>query len=88
MDMFIFFLYETLVMQKKKIYNFAVLIEQDSQGWFVARVPDIQGCYTQGKTVQQALERIKEAIQVCVEADKLQPSDLKFVGLQNVEVRV
>ncbi|WP_268765501.1 type II toxin-antitoxin system HicB family antitoxin [Methanosarcina mazei] len=26
------------------------------------------GCYTQGKTVEQAMERIREAIQVCLEA--------------------
>ncbi len=57
-------------MQKKKWYNFLVLIEQDKDGWFVAKVPDIRGCYTQGKTVEQAMERVKEAIQVCLEADE------------------
>jgi len=41
------------------------LIEQDEDGWFVAKVPDLQGCATQGKTVEEALKRIKEAIQVC-----------------------
>ena len=46
--------------------NFTVLIEKDEEGWFVATVPDIPGCYTQGRTVAQVLERIKEAIEVCV----------------------
>ena len=46
--------------------NFTVLIEQDEDGIYVAKVPDIRGCYTQGKTVQQVMERIKEAIQVCL----------------------
>ena len=55
-------------MQKKKVYNFLVLIEQAKDGWFVARVPDIQGCVTQGKTIEQVLERVKEAIQVCLES--------------------
>ena len=50
---------------KKKIYNFTVLIEQDEDGWYVAKVPDLQGCATQGKTVEQAMERVKEAIQAC-----------------------
>ncbi len=45
--------------------EFTVLIEQDEDGIFVAKVPDIAGCYTQGKTVSQVLERVKEAIQVC-----------------------
>lgn len=74
-------------MQKKKIYNFTVVIEQDESGWFVAKVPDLQGCYTQGKTVEQAMERIREAIQVCVEAEKMDFPLMKFIGVQNVEVQ-
>ncbi len=54
---------------ENKVLNFTVLIEQDEDGIYVAKVPDIIGCYTQGKTVEQAMERIKEAIQVCLEAD-------------------
>jgi len=50
--------------------EFTVLIEKDEEGMFIAKVPDIKGCYTQGKTVQEALERVKEAIQVCVEAER------------------
>ena len=75
-------------MQKKKVYDFMVLIEQDSEGWFVARVPDIQGCATQGKTVDQALERVREAIKVCLEAEAIESPQMKFVGFQKVEVRV
>ena len=75
-------------MQKRKVYNFVVLIEQDEHGWFVAKVPDIQGCATQGKTISEVLERVKEAIKVCLEAEKIERSKMKFVGLQNVEVTV
>lgn len=65
--------------------EFTILIEQDEDGIFVAKVPDIAGCYTQGKTVPQVLERIREAIQVCLEADeKVEP--LKFVGVQQMQV--
>ncbi|MDP1694322.1 MAG: type II toxin-antitoxin system HicB family antitoxin [Candidatus Woesearchaeota archaeon] len=49
-----------------KVYNYTVLIEQDKDGIYVAKVPDIPGCYTQGKTVEQVMERIKEAIEVCL----------------------
>ena len=52
---------------QKKIRNFTVLIEQDEDGIYVAKVPNIRGCYTQGRTVQQAMERVKEAIQVCLD---------------------
>lgn len=54
---------------KNKVLNFTTHIEQDEDGIYIAKVPDIIGCYTQGKTVEQAMERIKEAIQVCLEAD-------------------
>ena len=66
-------------------YN--VIIEKDEDGWYVARVSEIQGCYTQGKTIQQVLERIKEAIEVCLEADgKEVIRPMKFIGIQRVEV--
>ena len=67
-------------MQKTRVYNFVVLIEQDSEGWFVAKVPDIQGCYTQGKTIPQVLDRIKEAIQVCLEAEDTELSLMRVCG--------
>ncbi len=73
---------------KQKVYNFTVLIEKDEEGWYVAKVPDIQGCATQGKTIKQVLDRIKEAIQVCIEAAKEIPEPLKFVAIKNVEISV
>jgi predicted RNase H-like HicB family nuclease len=69
-----------------KVLNFTVLIEQDEDGIYIAKVPDIIGCYTQGKTVEQAMERIKEAIQVCIEADDEEIIPLKFIGVQQLEV--
>ena len=66
--------------------EFNVIIEKDEDGWFVASVPEIQGCHTQGKTLQQVLERIKEAIEVCIEADGLSVRPLKFIGIQRVEI--
>lgn len=44
--------------------EFNVIIEKDEEGWYVASVPEIQGCHTQGKTIPQVLERIREAIEV------------------------
>lgn len=71
---------------KQRILDFAVLIEQDEEGMFIARIPDIQGCSTQGKTVEQAMERAREAIQVCIEADRMNIQPMKFVGVQRIEM--
>ena len=50
--------------------QFKVLIEQDEDGLYIASVPELPGCYTQGKTLEVARERIKEAIELVLEADK------------------
>lgn len=71
---------------EQTMQDFTVIIEQDEEGWYVATVPDIQGCSTQGKTVSQVLERIKEAIEVCLEAEPREVKPLKFIGLQRVAV--
>jgi predicted RNase H-like HicB family nuclease len=68
-----------------KVMKYTVLLEKDVDGWVVAKVPAISGCYTQGKDVAQALERIKEAIAVCLETDKKVLSN-EFIGVQQVEV--
>ncbi len=66
--------------------DFNVIIEQDEDGIYVARVSEIDGCYTQGKTLQDVLERVKEAIEVCLEADKEEINPMRFVGIQRVQV--
>ncbi len=54
---------------RRNILDFTVLIELDEDGIYIAKAPDIQGCCTQGKTIKEVAERIKEAIEVCVEAE-------------------
>jgi len=66
--------------------EYTVLIERDEDGIYVAKVPDIPGCYTQGKSVLEVMERVREAIQVCIEAEREEVRPLQFVGLQQIEV--
>lgn len=53
-----------------KQLQFKVLIEQDEEGVYIASVPELPGCYTQGKTLEQVRSRIKEVIELVLEADK------------------
>lgn len=71
---------------EKQILDFTVVIEQDGDGVYVANVPEIEGCYTQGKTVQEVLERIKEAIETCLEGDKEDINPMTFIGIQKIKV--
>jgi predicted RNase H-like HicB family nuclease len=48
--------------------KYRVLIEQDEDGVFVAEVPSLPGCISQGKTRKEATENIKEAIALYLES--------------------
>ena len=53
----------------KKIH-LPVLVEKDEDGFFVVECPILQGCYTQGKTIDEALKNIHEVIELCLEEQK------------------
>ena len=44
-----------------------VVITEDEDGYFVAEVPVLPSCFTQGKTKEEALSNIKEVIHLCLE---------------------
>ncbi len=49
-------------------YKFTVFVERDADGLYVASVPFLQGCYTQGDTYEEALSNVKDAIRLHIEA--------------------
>lgn len=55
-------------MEPKKQHTFPIIIEKDEDGFFVATNPSLQGCYSQGKTIEEALENVKEATALCLDA--------------------
>ena len=50
--------------------NFKVILREGEDGWYVAEVPSLPGCISQGKTTDEALENIKEAIALYLEPEK------------------
>lgn len=65
--------------------EFNVIIERDSEGWYVASVPELRGCHTQARSLDTLMERIREAIELCLEVDDGQTSN-EFVGVQRIAV--
>lgn len=73
-----------------KTYRFSVVVEKDKEGYF-AFCPELQGCYTQGDTYEEALENIKDAIRLHVK-DRIEDGEdipqPESVSLTSLEVAV
>ena len=48
--------------------EFTVIIERDARGFYVASVPTLLGCHSQARSLDELMERIKEAIALCLGA--------------------
>lgn len=51
----------------KKNTRLPIIIEQDEDGMFVVECPVLNGCYSQGNTLDEAVKNIKEVIELCLE---------------------
>ena len=71
-------------------YRFSVVVEKDQDGYF-AFCPELQGCYTQGATYEEALDNIRDAIRLHVE-DRIEAGEeilqAESVSLTSLEVAV
>jgi predicted RNase H-like HicB family nuclease len=47
--------------------SFDIVIERDEEGFYVASVPELHGCHTQAKSLDILMERIREAIELCID---------------------
>ena len=67
--------------------SFTAIIEQDEDGLYVGRVPSLRGCVTQGETIDELVENLKDAIKLFLEDENNSQIEVsKFVGTQQIEV--
>jgi len=67
--------------------KFAVVVERDEDGYYVASVPELPGCHTQAKTLDELMKRVREAIELYLEAEGIRAREgVELVGFQLVEV--
>jgi predicted RNase H-like HicB family nuclease len=74
---------------KTDILNYRVVIEQDEEGKYVASVPTLQGCYTEGDTYEEVVENIEDAINLHVQTRNdilIDDSQSVFVGIKNISI--
>ena len=66
--------------------QFDVVIERDEEGFYVASVPQIPACHTQARSLDEITQRIREAIELCLDVEGAPEHTLEFVGIQRVTV--
>ena len=65
--------------------EFTVIIEKGKDGYLISEVVGLPGCHTQAKTMDELMERTKEAIQLYLEEDK-EEILTQFIGIQKIAV--
>ena len=70
-------------------YRYKVVVEEDEDGMYIASCPTLQGCYTQGETVEEAIENLKDCIRLHLEARRAMKEPIPIeVLLDEVEISV
>jgi predicted RNase H-like HicB family nuclease len=72
--------------QNPKKHEFTVIVERDADGYYLASVPELRGCHTQARSLDKLIERVKEAIELCRDAQSDPSGTTEFIGVQRVAV--
>lgn len=64
--------------------EFNVVVERDREGYCVASIPELQGCHSQAKSLDELMKRIREAAELCLEVQGRETEGLEFVGVQRL----
>jgi predicted RNase H-like HicB family nuclease len=66
--------------------EFNVIIERDSEDYYVATVPELRGCHTQAKSLDTLMKRVREAIQLCLEVEGGAVEPNEFIDIQRGQI--
>ena len=72
--------------RKKRGRYFNIVIERDQAGYYVASVPELYGCHTQAKSLDSLMQRVREAIALCLEVRQEVELGDEFIGVQRISV--
>jgi len=67
-------------------HQFDIVIERDEEGYYIASVPQLPGCHTQARSLDEVMERIREAIELCLEVAGAPERSLEFIGIQRITI--
>ena len=66
--------------------QFDVIIERDEEGVYVGSVPQLPGCHTQGRSLDELMTRMREAVELCLEVEAAPAQKLEFIGIQRITI--
>ena len=76
-------------MSKANILHLPILVEQDEDNYYIVSCPVFKGCHSYGATVEEALDNIKEVIDMCIEEEKEKTPEInRFIGFREIQVPV
>ncbi len=64
--------------------QFDVIVERDEDGLYVGSVPLLTGCHTQGHSLDELMERMREAVELCLEVEGTPEQSLEFIAIQKI----
>ena len=66
--------------------HFPIIIEQDNDGVYIVECPLFRGCRSYGHNIDEAVENIREAIEVCIEEEGFKEEHPTFIGVRDIEI--
>lgn len=74
---------------KTNTLHLPILVEQDEDNFYIVSCPVFKGCHSYGSTIDEALQNIREVIDMCVEEEKEKISEInRFVGFREMQIPV
>ena len=75
---------------KHKTLHLPVIVEQDEDNIYIVSCPAFKGCHSYGKTIDEAIDNIKEVIDIYLaeEKEKQSPATNRFIGFRELEVEL
>ena len=70
---------------KHKMLHLPILVETDEDNFYIVSCPLFKGCHSYGKTIDSALENIKEVIEMCLEEQGVETTN-HFIGFRELEI--
>ena len=76
------------IVMSMNIHSYTVHIEQAAEGGFWSRVPSLSGCYSQGDTLETAIQNTKEAIELYLEGFASRQEEIPYESDTMISVRI